>query len=994
MPRRLKPSPLPGAREPLADLALRGWIHTGTIPLDGVLMDRSRVGPNWRDRVSPWLDHAAEARALGDLVLVLFARPLWRDCAVLGPCLPVVRRFGLLATAPFAEPEPALAEVLRDHLVHVAAGRLSAVPLSDSTGLDVAGWWMLDGIRVVPAERVPTLRQVASTPRLASAPTLTTGAEPFAPMREALARRPRRRLQHTIGDLVAGARRWVGGTFGFLWEAYIILLVLTVAGGLVMGFIESIRTTAEANWGKILQPLVVTFVVTFVVAWLVSHRAGKGSPTAWVQTVRSGAPAAGTLRDPFWRKAAAWLAWRSPYAGHLRRLYARRLTEVERLFAAGRIEEALHRAVGLAPPANPATTFADLPLTGPGLRESISLDLKPQRASRLGLDPAVEERLRLLYGEQATALRETGDIERAAFVLDQLAGNPHAAVQLLAETGQIETAARLAEARRLGPGIAIPLWFRAGQAKRALALAARHDAHEELWKELPPGDPFRPVLAEAWAERLAGIGAFDHAAALAFGVPALTGRREAWIRQALADGGRPAPESLARALRALPWDAQSVDPLYAAFAELLVAPGLEGAARRLALAAHWLDPAFEGGPPQPPNPAFSLLCRGLTRRLAVDDGALGHDPERARLAGRLAEAGGQVALRQHLRRLQTRPPHLGQSASGPITIPDGPALAEITDTALLAGGRLLVGYRSGLVRLLGRSGRERWRGQVDGLMGFATIGAGARAFILRQTLDGPALLLLDSDAGRLTLLCPLPVTHWQAHADETGWLVFDGEGLVCLDTASLLACGGAGGDAWVPTSGPAHHWRLPMTEPGRPLALASFPDGWFLVHARHDGLIEWWSLARKTLAVSCRFWTPPPCADGDVLGLTEGVAWALQNADTQRVLRAYPHTWTPATRDAEQRLMEAMARAEPRPVPRLATMEGGHLWAATDIAAGAVWADVVGGKGKSGPTVRWHGSRSLRTRFALDGTAAAVFDERGRLVVLDPRTGQIALRLL
>lgn len=994
MPARLRPSPVPDARSPLAGLRLRGWVHAGTIPLDGVLMDRSRAGPDWRARLRPWLEHAMEARAHGDLVLVLFGAPLVRDCAALGPCLPVLRRSGLLATVPFAEPEPALAQALRGHLVHVAAGQLAAVPLAGFADLDVAGWWALDGVAVVRAERVPALRPAAPPRRIASAPALPAGAEPFAPMRAALTRRPRRRLRHALGDLGRSTRRVLGGAFGFLWRAYLVLLLLMIAGGMGMGLVETVRTAAErgageVEWGGLLVPLLTGLAVV----WFVFRRrtAGRlhqqGSPAQPASAAAGGPP-----RSPVWRRAAAWLAWRSPYAAHLRRLYARRLVEVERLFAAGRIEEALHRAIGLGGPPSPQGAFADLPLTGPGLRRSLALDLGPVRSIGLGLDPTDEARLKALYREQAVALGRAGETDRAAFVLDELVGDPHAAMRLLAEAGRVETAARLAEARRLGPGVVVPLWFRAGRPERALALAARHDAHAELWKELKPGDPFRPVLAEAWAERLAAAGAFDRAAALAREVPGLAGRRAAWIGLALAAESPPRSEALARALRALPWEARDGDPLHAAFAALLAEPGAAGAARRRAVAALWLDPDFEGGPPRPPGPAFALLCRGLARRLAADDGAMGHDPERARLAGHLAEAGAQVALRQHLRRLRTRPAPPDAPAAGPLAIPDGPALAGIADVALLAGGRVLVGHRSGLVRLLGRGGRERWRGQVEGLVGFATLAEGDRAFVLRRTLEGIALLLFDPGAGRLAPLGRLSVAHWHPHADETGWLVFDGDGFARLDTASLLARPDAVGDAT--EAAPIHHWRVPVTEPGRPLALAAFADGYALVHARHDGLVEWWSLVIRTLAVTCRFWTPPPCPDGAVLGLMEGVAWSLDDAGPHPALRAHPHAFTPATRENERALIAATARAEPRTLPRLVATENGRLWAAADTAEGMLWVDVPGSNASRGPAVTWRGSRALRTRFARDGGTAALFDERGRLVVLHPRTGQVMLRLL
>ncbi|SFD96502.1 hypothetical protein [Methylobacterium sp. 13MFTsu3.1M2] len=991
MPGRLRPPPVPDAREPLAALRPRGWMHAGTIPLDGILMARGSAGPDWRARLLPWLEHAAEVRSCGDRVLVLFAAPVTRDCAALGPVLPVVRSAGILTAVPLAEPEPPVAAALRDHVVHMTGGRLAAEPLAAFASLDIAGWWDLDAIAVHPAERLPVLRPAPPARRLVSAPALVADADPLAPVRDAATRRPRRRTKHVLGDLVTRFRRLIGGALGLLWTAYVVLLASIMVGAMVLGFAENVRTTAEqgaaaAHWGSLALPVLVLLVL----AWFAFRR--RGARAAREGAAPSASPPAGTGsgRTPIWRRAAAWLAWRSPYAAHLRRLYARRLTEVERLFAAGRVDEALYRAIGLGGAARRGSAFADLPLTGPGLRRSLDFDLGPQRASGLSLAPADEIRLAALYRAQAVAMAGRGDTDRAAFVLDSLVGNPHEAVRLLAESGRLETAARLAEARRLPPATTVPLWFRAGQTERALALAARHEAHAELWKELGADDPFRPVLAEAWAARLVGIGALDRAAAVTFGLPALAERRLDWIRQAL-DAETPVPAApLARALRALPWEGRDGDRLHAAFADLVSATGAEAAARRSAVAALLLDAQFEGGPERPPTPAFALLCRGLARRLAADDGILGHDAERARLAGRLAEAGGQVALRQHLRQLRTRSAPAASRVTSPLVVPDGPALAEIADAALLSGGRLLLGYRSGLVRLLGRAGRERWRGQVDGLTGFARLGAGDRALVLRETLEGPDVQLFDAGTGRLLPLGPLPITHWHGQADETGWLVFDGEALVRLDTASLLgrAGGAPGSDGAL-----AHHWRLPMTEPGRPLLLAAFADASTLIYARHDGLIEWWCLSSRTLAVTCRFWTPPDRGVG-VLGLTEAVAWSLEGTGAHPHLRAHPHAFTTASREQERALIEAAARAEPADPPRLVAAENGRLWAATATEEGTLWASVPGANRIRGPAVLWQGSGSLRARFAPEGDAAAVFDGRGRLIVFETVTGQVILRLI
>lgn len=978
MPAHLKPSPLPRLRDPLDALRLRGWVHAGNRPLDGVLMDRGSAGPDWQARLVPWLGHAAEIRANGDFVLVLFPTPLVRDCSALGPCLPVLRLFGILTSAPFAEPERALAEDLREKLVLVAAGRARAVPLGAFVPLDVAGWWALDGVALVASERVPVLRS-APPRRRVSAPALGAVGVPFADIRETLAQTPRRKLRHVLADFDIAARRWIGRLIPYLWLACIVLFLLGIQEG-------------ETDWSAFARALIIGLIVMAIVFF---RRDTTGSPgTRQVPSIPATGQAAGLARRPFWRRAAAWIAWRSPYAARLRRLYAERIAEVERLFASERTDEALRKAIGLSGSNREDGAFADLPLTGPGLRTRLDLDFGPRGSSGLSLAPQDETRLRALYRAQASALAKAGHVERAAFVLDELVGAPIEAVRLLAEAERFESAARLAEARRLGAGQAVPLWFRAGRTERALALAARHDAFAELWKEVRIGDPFRDVLAEAWTKRLVAAGAFDRAAAIARDVRTLAEARRGWIAQALGAHSPPQPESLARALRALPWQTRDTDAIHAAFREFLAEPGAQGMARRLALAGHLADRDFEGGPPSPPTPAFAFVSRALARRLAADEGT-GHDSERARLAANLAETGGQVALRQHFRRLAHKPGPASSASQASVQIADGPALAEIADATLLSGDRLLIGYRSGLIRLLGRGGRERWRGQVEGLLGFASVGSGDKAFVLRQTLDGLALLVFDPATGQLAQRGGLSITHWHPHATETGWLVFDGEAMAMLDPAPLLAGPGMEGQTDGQAEFPlAHHWRLPVTEPGIPLALAGFGDASVLIFARVDGLVEWWSLSARTLAVTCRFWTPPPVEPGAVLGITEAVAWGLEDRDGLPALRAHAHAFTSATRENERALIEGMARAESHTLPRLAVDDRGRVWASCLMPESTVWSIAPGPNRIQGAKMTWQGSSTLRTRFSRKGNTAVIFDEKGRLVVLDPRSGQVSTRLL
>ncbi|MEH3065131.1 MAG: hypothetical protein PGN33_21090 [Methylobacterium radiotolerans] len=68
--------------------------------------------------------------------------------------------------------------------------------------------------------------------------------------------------------------------------------------------------------------------------------------------------------------------------------------------------------------------------------------------------------------------------------------------------------------------------------------------------------------------------------------------------------------------------------------------------------------------------------------------------------------------------------------------------------------------------------------------------------------------------------------------------------------------------------------------------------------------------------------------------------------------------------------------------------------AATATEDGSLWAGVPGANRIRGPAFLWQGSGSLRARFAPEGDAAAVFDERGRLIVFETVTGQVTLRLI
>lgn len=668
------------------------------------------------------------------------------------------------------------------------------------------------------------------------------------------ARRARRR---SAGRPVSVARnRAVGGL------ALIVLLAL--------GAVALQQVAAADSPGDALAAL-VGVIVAGLVYWLagaaiggVLAALGLGGKEAGPGTATGSPPARSETPPPESRPSApGWLRrWldrllqHTPLSDRALGKYARRVAELERLFAEGRTDEALRKALAIDPrPPEAGPVRADLPTRGPGLREQIRIQTTkgtPYRALA-GLPRGAAEMLEGLYRAQAEKCREGGDVDHAAFIHAELLGDAEAAVKCFADAGRFETAARLAQGRNLSPALFIPLWARAGAVEHALALAERHGAYDLVLNAADPEDEaFRDAVRRRWSERLASVGAHGEAlrvsAPLVARDPTMRAARLGWMAEALARSG-PDVDVIARALRAAPGPTTSgrPDAPLAAAAALMAAEGAAAARERRRLAERLLAPDFE---PES-DPAFARfrmprLADQLPRRLLLDQTQYGEVGAIGVLRA-LAEAGGQSTLETDLRALPRRekPPRAPARRSVTVGAIRG-AAAAVAATPLI-GGRTLVGYEDGRIELLDRQGRALWQERVWKVRDFVSVAPGRLALILRDEPDGRRLSILDIDRLRHAEIGPVSLSAWAPSATVAGWLVHDGQSVRDLRTASLVAAlSGAAPD------GLEQNWATPITIEGEVLALAraEIDASACWLFRRADGAVEHWTVSASNLKVS------------------------------------------------------------------------------------------------------------------------------------------------
>ncbi len=672
------------------------------------------------------------------------------------------------------------------------------------------------------------------------------------------------------------------------------------------------------------------------------------APTADAAREAALAPRAPTSswRSRLRARLAAGL-WRSWFGGVLGRQHGRYLRDLLARFDHGDLDDALRHAIGIGGGGGEAS----LALTTPRPRDQVAPSItRPAGTAYVPLATTAHDLLRQRYRAALDRLQRAGRIDEAAFVLADLLGERAAAVDLLERHGRFTLAARLAEGHELDGALITRLWFLADDRPRAIAAARRHQAWASAVAHLERvRDPRAADLRWLWAEHLAATG--DPAGAVDVAWP-LTDRRAAlrpWIERGLTVDDPAAARLLVRSLVLAP---PSFPAVAAAVTAMLRADAVDGVARRRALATELCA--------QPAGAALRALARVTVRALWRDLGR--GDGGDGALATRLLAFADDPALRADRPPLQVERP-LGRAVDGAAAVRrwaerDAGRVA-IHDAAALPGGRLLVALGELGVRVLARDGR------------------------VLAHLDQPATELVVADAGTTALglirrdrflrvarldLLARRAAPWIVAECDGGARSFDGDTWITVRGGEVLAI-----DATA--AGWQALWGVDTEQPirgvdrdGAHLAVVTAAEVWF-----HDRLV----LRRRRDLV-------------------------LAAADDDDGVRVHRIRARPATGDW------AVLRSQPgRDRIDLAVIVGDRAWLVGpgaplgfeldgDLAAVArvgpdgVRVDVVDlGAAGARPTaaVALDGAAAVSLRFTAGGLTIA--DDRGRLLVLDPRTGVV-----
>lgn len=913
MRRVLKPAPLEGAREPTALLVREDWIWRGQQFLDGIYVARTGdQAEDWRASAADYLPLAGSIIETDDAAIILFDEAQTVDCSMLGAALPLRRLHGALSSFPFKTPQnDRLAAAIGDTLLIVHQGAVRKTELSRFRQADLANWYDVSEVVIetgVAPSRRPGVPDV--TPLKMSREHLfeqTYFDAGLRDVREAVGRVPDkirwsevvRRFGGPLVIALFAVALGVAVLSGLIPASKLLAPVVATFSALVAFTLYrmlAIRRSAQTRQGQAKAsstspnkrassniPIIIVAVVALFTAVLRSNSSGGGltgilagamvvlavvwlfyrvggrfgitgsSAAAASKSADANESGSAPQRDAgFLRRFFEKLLQNTPLADLALRKYDRRVAELRRLFAEGRLEEALKKSLALGEPPPPdMNVHADAPIAGPGIRKRLEIQAtqaKPNSALA-ALPVGAREELEVLYRAHAEKCVANGDFEHAAFILSELLNDAEAAVKVFADAGKFSIAARLAQGRRLSPSLFIPLWYRAGEHERALRLAERHDAYDLLLRSTDESqEAFRGLIRRAWSERLAAVG--DYVTALAVSEPlageddALQARRQDWMAEGLVaaniDGA-----IIARALKALRAASDgAADPAMAAVERLLQDHSIEAARQRKHLAELLLEPGFEPGIVEAyRDQRLPHVADQLTRALLVDHAEFGLLSSRDLLSS-LADAGGQTTLAADIRRLpKVLKTQLVDAPRRFIVGPKSGAMGVVA-CAPMRGKRLLAAYEDGSLRLFNSRNAEIWRDQLWNPRDIVPIAPGRLAIVIREEPNERRLSIVDTETLRYADIGPLDLQAWATTAARYGWLVYADNQVLNLRLDQFLA----------PLSGGTvetleYHWATPITIDGRMLGLrfANESGDALWLFERTDGVLERWRVARNDL---------------------------------------------------------------------------------------------------------------------------------------------------
>lgn len=853
---RLKPSAFESAKPLIDRINQKSWIWQGQQTLHGLCCVKAWCETeNWIAQLTPWLDLASKVRETKEYIILEFEKPVNLECATLGRLLPLKAINGSLSSFPFTllNQKNNTQQKIENSLLLVREGERHIIPLTDFHSVDVMSWWSFETLFAVESSPLP----------------VKEAEPPFNPVFQSKIQIDENAYLAGIEDIAKRVEPRKSSLFKKLITP-IMFLISNFARLLIWGFIVVVSiivlgTLSQSNH-VISWPDLITAIVGFFIAYhllmlvlkAISPLGPVGGPSHSSRS-SSGSSGSGALpqkplqyRPNILKRAMGWLVWNSALGTGLHRKYGQRIGEIEELFAKGKIDEALRKALPLGNNNSEdefkKKSFGNFPLSGPEIRQNLFIQHTVQaQNSHDILSGDAHYALQQMYRQQVQELIKNEDYERAAFISAELLNDPAAAVEIFERKGDFKTAAKLAQGRKLPPETFIPLWYKAGEKQKALHLAAQYDVFAALYNSVPKEDPFFKDLVTAWSHRLLALNNYLKALELTEKIESLQEERQKWISEALVIHPND-PTLLARALKCLKeeHEQQLADLLN----DFLQKEDPESRSSQIELAEQLASKTFEkvGVQENFSSERLPLLALPLLRKLISDEAQYGTNHKRKKACLNLSIAGKQQALRVDLRRLNQinkikKPEPQRQVKLKPVT-----DQTPINTLIMIDENRLLIAYKSGALHLINRNGRVLWSDHIHNIAGLVPIGSSNTIIVIRDEIEGRALSLLKLNEGTHKDIGFYDIQNFHSEASDFGWLVFLNNKVCMIDIGSLIkAAEQSDGQL-------EHHWSVPVSEPGSLLCFSeTHSEVSFLFERLENNLLELWALNKATLEVSCSF---------------------------------------------------------------------------------------------------------------------------------------------
>lgn len=641
-------------------------IHRGTVAAIALHIDARLIGEeSARARVLRLWQPTCQIRRTEDGYLVVFAAPVVTDCRV-APGLPFTRQGDVIAAMPLSGAQLESLALARDTVVMFRRGQFETAPLTSLETVDPAEWLDVSNFTAITTA---TLGAKPRPARVVVEPAAFDGRKQLKNIPE-----PSPEQAEILEELRRRAAR---------------------------GFSPMPDDAKDADSPGLRG------IFERLARWF----GGDDQPAR--------TPSGTAIENPLFNnyKAAepSWLSKQTKklfedflLKSRLARLYGRRQAEyiakMMDMFDRGDWQDALRHAIPMGGEKGEGSggIFFGLPTVRGDLK--INLGGGTGSGGSINLGDSVFNEIREMYRAAFQRLDAQGKHEEAAFILAELLREYTEAVTYLERHGKHREAAMLAEARELPPSLVIRLWLQAGETRRAVMLARRHKAFGEVVTHLESRDPeLAKKLRLLWGDSLADAGDFAAAVTVIWSVTEARHIAADWMRRVIDAGGKAGAEMLGRYLVEFSDQPEYVEKAIAILEDELVETAPERTAFSSILIPHHaarLTPLKRAairallrdfGNPELRVPTTWTLIKKLT-----DDN---HD-------------GGIGALRADL---PHQPPEIPQSSPKAIEITleanDCGAFA-VHDAIALPNGRILVALGEAGARLISPNGRTMFHFNV------------------------------------------------------------------------------------------------------------------------------------------------------------------------------------------------------------------------------------------------------------------------------------------